>query len=75
MEKVFSKRAWRSEWIRVFMILMLLTISYQVRAHVFDAVVAKDGTGNFSSVQDAIDAAPEHNAKPYLILVNNGEYD
>lgn len=50
MEKVFSKRAWRSEWIRVSMILMLLTISYQVRAQVFDAVVAKDGTGNFSSV-------------------------
>lgn len=75
MEKVFSKMAWRSEWIRVSMILMLLTISYQVRAHVFDAVVAKDGTGNFSSVQDAIDAAPEHNAKPYLIFVKNGEYD
>lgn len=41
----------------------------------FDAVVAKDGTGNHTSVQAAIDAAPAGRTAPYLIFVKNGEYE
>lgn len=41
----------------------------------FDAVVAKDGTGDFTAVQAAIDAAPEGRIAPYLIFVKNGEYE
>ncbi|MDD4969511.1 MAG: pectinesterase family protein [Paludibacter sp.] len=43
-------------------------------AKVFDAVIAKDGTGDFTTIQDAIDAAPAGATKPYLILVKNGTY-
>lgn len=43
-------------------------------ARTFDAVVAKDGSGDFTSVQAAIDAAPEARIAPYIIFVKNGEY-
>lgn len=41
----------------------------------FDAVVAQDGSGDFTSVQAAIDAAPDSLAEPYLIFVKNGAYE
>lgn len=44
-------------------------------AKTFDAVVAADGTGDYTTVQAAIDAAPENRSKPYLIFVKNGIYD
>lgn len=46
----------------------------QPEAHTFDAVVAKDGTGDYTTVQEAIDAAPEGRVKPWLIFIKNGEY-
>ncbi len=46
----------------------------QPEARVFDAVVAADGTGDFESLQSAIDAAPANRVKPWLILVKNGNY-
>lgn len=42
---------------------------------VFNAIVASDGSGDFTSVQAAIDAAPEHGTRPYLILIKNGQYE
>lgn len=44
-------------------------------AKVFDAVVAQDGTGDYKTVQGAIDAAPTGRVAPYLIFVKNGEYE
>ena len=44
-------------------------------AHLFDAIVAKDGTGDYATVQEAIDAAPEGRIKPWLIFVKNGNYN
>lgn len=44
-------------------------------ARAFDAVVAKDGSGDFATVQAAIDAVPEARITPYLIFVKNGEYE
>lgn len=38
------------------------------------AVVAADGTGNFTSVKDAIDAAPEYSSTRYVIFVKKGVY-
>lgn len=37
-------------------------------------VIAKDGTGDFTSVQAAIDAAPQYAQKPVILLVRPGEY-
>lgn len=44
-------------------------------AKTFDAIVAQDGTGDYKTVQAAINAAPENLAYPYLIFVKNGIYD
>jgi len=40
----------------------------------FDCVVAKDGSGDFSSVQDAIDSAPESRTRPWRIFIKAGTY-
>ena len=40
----------------------------------YDAVVAADGSGDYTSVQAAVDAAPQGRAKPWLIFVKNGQY-
>ena len=47
----------------------------QPSAKVFDAVVAKDGTGDYKTVQEAIDAAPTGRIAPWLIFVKNGTYE
>ncbi|ALI98451.1 pectinesterase family protein [Rufibacter tibetensis] len=39
-----------------------------------DAVVALDGTGNFTSIQAAINAAPTGRTTPYVIYIKNGKY-
>ena len=46
----------------------------QPEARLYDAVVAKDGSGDYATLQAAIDAAPEGRAKPWLIFVKNGQY-
>ena len=47
----------------------------QPAAKVFDAVVAQDGTGNYTTIQAAIDAAPTARIAPWLIFVKNGDYE
>lgn len=44
-------------------------------AKLFDAVVAADGTGDYKTIQDAIDAAPSGRIAPWLIFVKNGDYE
>ena len=43
-------------------------------ARLYDAVVAADGSGDYQTVQEAIDAAPTGRALPWLIFIKNGEY-
>jgi hypothetical protein len=43
-------------------------------AKLFDAVVAKDGSGDYSSITAAISAAPTGRIQPWLIFVKNGIY-
>ena len=58
-----------------------LTLSFttmerqQPAARLYDAVVAQDGSGDYTSVQAAIDGAPTGRAKPWLIFVKNGRYN
>lgn len=40
----------------------------------FDAVIARDGTGDYTSVQAAINAAPAARTQPWLIFIKNGTY-
>jgi pectin methylesterase-like acyl-CoA thioesterase len=43
-------------------------------ARTFDAIVAADGSGNYTSMRAAILAAPEGRTKPWLIFVKKGTY-
>ncbi|MDE6653551.1 MAG: Ig-like domain-containing protein, partial [Muribaculaceae bacterium] len=43
-------------------------------ARLYDAVVDIDGTGDYVSLQAAIDAAPAGRISPWLIFVHNGRY-
>ncbi|XP_024542976.1 pectinesterase [Selaginella moellendorffii] len=43
-------------------------------AHVVDAVVAQDGSGQFGRIQDAINAAPRMSARRYVIHIKAGVY-
>lgn len=43
-------------------------------AKVFDAIVATDGSGDYTTIQAAIDAVPDNNSLPFLIYVKNGTY-
>lgn len=43
----------------------------------FNAIVAKDGSGNFESIQDAVDASPKdgmNDSSRYVIYIKAGEY-
>ena len=46
----------------------------QINRDNYDWVVAQDGTGDFTTVQDAIDAVPDFRKKPTRILIRNGIY-
>ena len=39
-----------------------------------DIVVAQDGTGQYRTIQDALDAVPRDNAETKIILIRNGIY-
>lgn len=47
----------------------------QPAAKLYDAVVAQDGSGDYETLQAAIDAAPAQLGKPWLIFVKNGRYN
>ncbi|CAL0306926.1 unnamed protein product [Lupinus luteus] len=40
-----------------------------------DAVVALDGSGNYSNVMDAVEAAPDYSMKRYVIYIKKGVYN
>jgi pectinesterase len=40
----------------------------------YDFVVAADGSGNFKTVQEAINAVPDYRKKPTIIFIKNGTY-
>ncbi|XP_057985783.1 pectinesterase/pectinesterase inhibitor PPE8B isoform X2 [Hevea brasiliensis] len=39
-----------------------------------DAIVAADGTGNFTKIMDAVSAAPDYSMRRYVIYIKNGLY-
>lgn len=50
-------------------ILLCVSVSAQ-----YDLIVAQDGSGNYTSVQAAINAAPTGRTTPYVIFIKNGKY-
>ena len=46
----------------------------QPEARLYDAIVAQDGSGDYTTVQAAINAAPAGRGTPWLIFIKNGNY-
>ncbi len=52
-----------------------VTLSDENIEVIADAVVAADGSGNYTSIQAAIDAAPVCSRTPFVIYIKDGVYD
>ena len=55
-------------------ILFLCVISLYAKERA-NIIVAKDGTGQFSSIQSAIDSVPTNNSRLWIILIKKGLYN
>jgi pectin methylesterase-like acyl-CoA thioesterase len=53
---------------------VICIFSFASNAQAYDFIVAKDGSGNFKTVQAAIDSVPINLTKPFRILIKNGIY-
>ena len=58
----------------LFVFMSCMTVISQAYANIYHAVVAADGSGDYTSVQAAIDAMPENNLCQYLIFIKAGTY-
>ncbi|MEA5256543.1 pectinesterase family protein [Arcicella aquatica] len=58
----------------VFLCFLLLLIANILKAQQYDFVVAQDGTGQFKTVQEAINAVPDFRKKPTTIFIKKGIY-
>jgi len=61
-------------------ILLFATLSgflsiYSVQSQVFDIVVAADGSGDYRTIQKALDAVPSNSARRTKIFIKNGSYN
>lgn len=62
---------------RHLLLFLTLCIASPVSAQdrVYDAIVAADGSGDYTTVQAAIDAVPDDNLDQYLIFIKAGTYN
>ncbi|MCB2379876.1 T9SS type A sorting domain-containing protein [Hymenobacter sp. BT635] len=61
-------------WLALCFLLAALILSSAAQAQTYDAIVAKDGSGTFRTVQAAVDAAPTGRTIAYTIYIKNGKY-
>ena len=59
----------------LFCILGIMGYARSQQNTIFLFFFAKDGTGDYTTVQSAIDAVPENLKSPWLIFVKNGSYE
>ncbi|MFD3000685.1 pectinesterase family protein [Pontibacter toksunensis] len=56
------------------LILLLCLVLTSVQAQQYDFVVAKDGSGDFKTVQEAINAVPDFRKNQTTVFIKNGVY-
>ena len=57
-----------------FLLLLACTVFGQTKPQKYDIIVAADGTGNFKTVQEAINAAPDNQSFRTTIYIHKGVY-
>ena len=63
--------------LRTKMMMLLIAASMASRAQeskVFDAIVAADGSGDYTTIQEAINDMKPSESRPYLVFIKNGRY-
>jgi len=64
---------WRVKHLGCFILLFITSICYG-QQNTYDFVVAKDGSGDFTTVQAAIDAVPDFRDEETIIFIKRGIY-
>jgi Pectin methylesterase len=59
---------------RFFILFLVVMAGVAVRAQKYDFVVAQDGSGNFTTIQAAVDASKAFPDAPITIFIKNGVY-
>lgn len=59
---------------KIFTLIFLMLGCFTFKAFAYDVIVAKDGSGNFLTIQAAINAAPTGLTTAYTIFIRNGKY-
>src|SRR5688500_5318683 len=54
--------------------ILISTVQFVKAADSYDLVVAKNGSGNFTTLQAAIDAVPSGLTRPFKIFIKDGRY-
>ncbi len=63
---------------RMFIVSLLLIVLLPVSLFSFEQshiIVAKDGSGDFSTIQDALNSVPQNNQELVIILIKKGTYN
>lgn len=58
--------------------ILLIYFSINLKAEVIaspDIIVAQDGSGNFKTIQEALDSIPPHHEKRFIIFIRKGMYN
>ena len=61
-------------WLRALMTFFVSLCALTIRADQAPIVVATDGSGEFTTVQSAIDSIPDQNTEPRVIMIKPGTY-
>lgn len=73
------KRKMKNTWLILFSLLLFVVMNVSAanleRPSGADLVVAQDGTGDYTTLQAAINAAPDNGGKRFVIYIKNGKYD
>ena len=59
----------------IIFLIILIQITFAKNIERADIIVAKDGSGDFSTIQEALNSIPENNDTLKIILIKNGLYN
>ncbi len=60
---------------KLLLLVLLMPFSMHLLAQSYDIIVALDGSGDYTSIQDAIDAVPDASINRTVIYIKNGTYN
>ena len=57
-----------------YIVVLLIVVQLSVASEKADIIVAKDGSGRFTSIQEAINSIPKQNSANVIVLIKKGTY-